>query len=184
MRSRLCAMVLAGLIPLLPDIVDAQRGPRRGPTGGGRGARLPVGALGTRATALGIRGGHDFVVDRWSVDTQLRLPVARRLAFVPSGDVFLGDSATDWQLSADLSVPLRGAYIGGGIGLLRADDRDTSQRETRAVSNLLAGIEPRGLGRSVRPFAEGRWTFASDAARFRLVAGVNVPIWGVAPRRR
>ncbi|WP_298265749.1 hypothetical protein [Gemmatimonas sp.] len=184
MRIRLYATVIACLIPLLPHVADAQRGPRRGPTQGGRGARLPVGALGAPTAALGIRGGHDFVAERWSAGAQLRLPVARRLAFVPSGDVFLGDSATDWQLNADLTVPLRGVYVGGGVGLLRTDDRDTGVRETRAAPNLLVGIEPRALGLAVRPFVEGRWTFVRDGARFRLVAGANVPIGGNTPRRR
>ena len=184
MRSRPCAMVLAGLILLLPDVVDAQRGPRRGPAGGGRGARLSMGALGAPTTAIGLRGGHDFTVDRWSVGAQLRLPVARRLAFAPSGDVFLGDSATDWQLNADLSISLRGLYVGGGIGLLSADDRDTGERGTRAAPNLLVGLEPRTLRSPVRPFLEGRWTFLGDGARFRLAGGVNVPIGGSARPRR
>ena len=141
-------------------------------------------SMGAPTTAVGLRGGYDFTVDRWSVGAQLRLAVAQRLAFVPSGDVFLGDSATDWQLNADLTVPLRGLYLGGGIGLLRADNRETGERGTRAAPNLLVGLEPRSRSGSVRPFIEGRWTFVDDGARSRLVGGVSIPIGGGPKRRR
>lgn len=183
MKLHVTVALLACLQQLVPVDADAQRLPRPRPTPRGRGG-ISMGALGAPTTAVGLRGGYDFVVDRWSVGAQLRLPVARRLAFVPSGDVFLGDSATDWQLNADLTVPLRGLYLGGGIGLLRADDRDTGERRTRAAPNLLAGLEPRALGGAVRPFVEGRWTFVDDGARFRLVGGVGFPIGGGTRRRR
>ncbi|MCE2903025.1 MAG: hypothetical protein ACK6DP_18325 [Gemmatimonas sp.] len=183
MRTRLPITLLVSLSAFLPFTADGQRRPRPRPTPGGRGG-IALGALGAPTTSLGIRGGYDAAVDRWSVGAQLRLPVARRLAVVPSGDVFLGDSATDWQLNADLTIPLRGLYVGGGIGLLRADDRDTGERGTRAAPNLLAGFEPRTPGGAVRPFIEGRWTFPNDGVRFRLVAGVSVPIGDGGRRRR
>lgn len=183
MRTRPTIVLLLSLGALLPVMADGQRRPRPRPTPGGRGG-VALGTLGAPTTSLGVRGGYDATVDRWSVGAQLRLPVARRLAFVPSGDVFLGDSATDWQLNADLTIPLRGLYVGGGIGLLRADDRDTGERGTRAAPNLLAGFEPRTPGGAVRPFIEGRWTFPNDGVRFRLVAGVSVPIGDGGRRRR
>lgn len=183
MRTRPTIVLLLSLSAIFPSIADGQRRPRPRPNPGGRGG-IALGTLGAPTTSLGIRGGYDVVVDRWSVGAQLRLPLARRLAFVPSGDVFLGDSATDWQLNADLTIPLRGLYVCGGIGLLRADDRDAGERGTRAAPNLLAGFEPRALGSAVRPFIEGRWTFPDDGARFRLVAGVSVPIGNSGRRRR
>jgi hypothetical protein len=134
---------------------------------------------------FGIRGGYDFEEDVGTAGAQVRIPLVRGLAIVPSADVFFEDSPSDWQLNLDAVVrppSLAGLYFGVGAGFLSRDfdeldlDDDT---ETEVGLNLLAGIEGgRVGGTTVRPFAEGRWTNVDDYEAFRLAVGINVPISG------
>jgi len=132
---------------------------------------------------FGIRGGYDFEDDQGSAGTQIRIPLVRQLALVPSFDVFFGDEGATWQANADAVVrpdALGGVYLGGGMAVLRREFDILDGEETEVGWNLLAGIEAGRVGGSVlRPFAEGRWTGVDDFNGFRLVAGFNVPISGV-----
>jgi hypothetical protein len=134
---------------------------------------------------FGVRGGYDFEEDVGTAGAQVRIPLVRGLAIVPSADVFFDDSPSEWQLNLDAVVrppSLAGLYFGVGAGFLSSDfdesdlDEDT---ETEVGLNLLAGIEGgRVGGTTVRPFAEGRWTNIDNYEAFRLAVGINVPISG------
>jgi len=134
---------------------------------------------------FGIRGGYDFEEDVGTAGAQVRIPLVRGLAIVPSADVFFEDSSSDWQLNLDAVVrppSLAGLYFGVGAGFLSSDfDEDDFEEDTdtEVGLNLLAGIEGgRVGGTSVRPFAEGRWTNIDNYEAFRLAVGINVPISG------
>lgn len=134
---------------------------------------------------FGVRGGYDFEEDVGTAGAQVRLPLIRGLAIVPSADVFLDDSESDWQINLDAVVrppSLAGLYFGGGAAFLSRDFDDLDlddDADTEVGLNLLAGIEGGRVGGTVlRPFAEGRWTSVDDYDAFRLAVGVNVPISG------
>jgi hypothetical protein len=133
---------------------------------------------------FGIRGGYDFEEDVGTAGAQVRIPLIRGLAIVPSADVFFEDSPSDWQINLDAVVrppSLAGLYFGVGAGFLSRDFEDDFEedKDTEVGLNLLAGIEGgRVGGSSLRPFAEGRWTSVEDYDAFRLAVGINVPISG------
>ncbi len=132
---------------------------------------------------FGVRGGYDFEEDVGTAGAQVRIPLVRGLAIVPSADVFFDDSPSDWQLNLDAVVrppSLAGLYFGVGAGFLSSDfdpDDFEEDTDTEVGLNLLAGIEGgRVGGTTVRPFAEGRWTNIHNYDAFRLAVGINVPI--------
>lgn len=155
-----------------------------GPTAGAEAQRPPRPAarafiLAQPGPSLGVRGGHDFDVDAWSVGAQARVPVVRRLELVPSADLYLGAAPIDWQVNADAAIRLGrlgGLYAGGGLAVLRRDDDDDGQASTDVAPNLLAGVRLPGLRLPVRPFVEARWTFAEADRPFRLAAGIDIPL--------
>lgn len=135
------------------------------------------------AVEFGVRGGYDFDANVGAAGAQLRIPLIRPLLLAPSGDVLFDDAATEWQLNADLlfrPAAFGGLYTGVGAALIRREPGATGDTETDAGLNLLLGLEGRRIARSsVRPFAEARWTLASDDYDpFRLLAGINVPVTG------
>ena len=141
----------------------------------------PLGAL-----EFGVRGGYDFDQDVPSAGAQLRIPIFRPLYLVPSGDVFFDDSATEWQLNADLlirPVGLAGLYGGAGAAFVNSQlfdaDAANDDDETEVGLNVVVGLDGGRIWyTTVRPFVEARWTTVEDIQPFRLVAGINVPVSG------
>jgi len=144
----------------------------------------------TPPAAIGVRGGYDFDAEAWSIGGQASIPIARRIAFLPSGDAYFGDDRTDWQLNADLALrPGRAGflYAGGGLALLNRvhDDEVDAEAETKVGANVFAGLQAPGRRLPFRPFAEARWTFVDGDSPFRLAFGANVPLGGRSrPARR
>ncbi|HEV2132045.1 MAG TPA: hypothetical protein VGR27_13115 [Longimicrobiaceae bacterium] len=136
----------------------------------------------TPSAEFGVRGGYDFDDEVASAGAQLRIPLTREIHLIPSGDVFLDDAPTQWQLNADAVFRpegLGGLYGGGGLAFASRDfDEDADgERESRSGFNLLVGLDGGWLGgATVRPFVEARWTNIDDYRPFRVVLGVNVPI--------
>ncbi len=136
-----------------------------------------------RTAEVGVRGGYDFDAEDWSIGGQGRIPIARIIEVLPSGDLYLVDNGTAFQLNLDLAVPLapRGAlYGGGGAGFFLRDPGVPGVSTSTDVGlNLLVGLEPGRLRRSrIRWFAEARWFLVEGNNPFRLVAGLNFPIGG------
>jgi hypothetical protein len=131
---------------------------------------------------FGVRGGYDFQEDGGMAGAQLRIPVAPALAFAPSGDVFFGDTPSEWQVNLDALLrpaALGGLYGGLGAAFLNREFDLVDDSETEVGLNLILGVESgRIRNTTVRPFVEGRWTTADDYDAFRLAAGFNVPISG------
>lgn len=134
------------------------------------------------AVEFGVRGGYDFEEDIGLAGAQLRIPLARQLYLIPSGDVFFDDAPTQWQLNADAALrpdALGGVYGGVGAAFVNRDFDADGERDTEAGYNLFAGFEGGWIGgTSIRPFAEARWTEVDNYDPFRLVAGINVPVGG------
>jgi hypothetical protein len=130
---------------------------------------------------FGVRGGYDFDEEAGSAGAQLRIPLAREIHLVPSGDVFFADSRTEWQLNADLTFRpdgLGGLYGGVGAAFVNRDFEPGSQ-DTRVGYNLLVGLSGGWFGgTTVQPFVEARWTDVEEYSPFRFVAGINVPVTG------
>lgn len=131
---------------------------------------------------FGVRGGYDFDDEVPSAGAQLRIPLTREIHLIPSGDIFLDDAPTQWQLNADAVFRpdgLGGLYGGGGLAFASRDfDEDPDgERENRSGFNLLVGLDGGWLGSAtVRPFVEARWTNIDDYRPFRIMLGINVPI--------
>jgi hypothetical protein len=165
-----CAILL-GLLGTESATAQCRRGERCWPWQR-RGHAAPV--------EFGVRGGYDFDDGVGSAGAQFRIPLVRQLPLVPSGDVYFGDSLTDWQVNVDLmAVPdeLGGLYAGVGAAFVDRDFDLADDHEVRAGYNLVAGIDGRQLfDTRIRPFAEARWTHVDEYDPFRLVAGINVPV--------
>ena len=136
-----------------------------------------------RTAEIGIRTGYDFDTDDWALGLQARFPVAAIIEFIPSGDYFLVDNGTSFQINADLAFPLapRGALYGGAGGGLFVRDPGLPgvDTQTELGLNLLVGLEPGRLRRSrIRWFVEARWFVIEGNNPFRLAAGVNFPLGG------
>lgn len=129
---------------------------------------------------LGLRGGYDFDEEVVSAGAQLRIPLSDEIHIIPSGDIFLEDAPTQWQLNADAAfrpASLGGLYAGGGLAIGSRDFDGDGERENRTGYNLLVGLDGGWLGgATVRPFVEARWTKIDEYRPFRMVLGVNVPI--------
>jgi len=131
----------------------------------------------------GIRTGYDFDTEDWALGLQVRLPIARILELIPSGDYFLVDNGSSFQVNADLAVPLapRGALYGGAGGgfFIRDPGLPGVDTRTKLGLNLFVGLEPGRLRRSrLRWFAEARWFVIEGDNLFRLAVGVNFPLGG------
>ena len=173
--NRLCRAisraVLVGLMVLVTNNLTAQA--RRG--------RAPN--TFERTVEAGIRTGYDFDNEDWALGVQVRLPIAQILELIPSGDYFLVDNGSSFQINADLAVPLapRGALYGGAGGGFFIRDPGLPEVDTRTELglNLFVGLEPGRLRRSrLRWFAEARWFVIEGDNLFRLAFGVNFPLGG------
>lgn len=162
---------------LTQDPVEAQR--RGAAAFASRSAAVAV-------PAMGVRSGYDFEGEAWSLGGQARLPFARRLELIPSGDAFFDTDHTEWQLNADLAVRLgpRGSLYGGaGLAAVNRPEEPGDEAETRLGTNLFVGLQLPGVVLPVRPFAEARWTLVDGESPFRLAFGANVRLGGPAPVR-
>lgn len=126
---------------------------------------------------FGARVGHDYDGDAPSAGLQLRLPLPKIRGFVlaPSADVYNDGDQADWQVNLDLLMsagPRGGFYAGLGFGWV---EEGLENRE-RAVNQILGLRLPLGRG-GTRAFIEGRWTELARDNVFRLVGGVNLPLF-------
>lgn len=136
-----------------------------------------------RTIEAGIRTGYDFDTEDWALGLQVRLPITSIIELIPSGDYFLVDNGSSFQVNADLAVPLapRGALYGGAGGGFFVRDPGLPGVDTRTKLglNLFVGLEPGRLRQSrLRWFAEARWFVIEGDNLFRLAVGVNFPLGG------
>ena len=176
--TRRAALAIAAIcLVLSPQAALAQR-PRA------RAGQLAA-QLAAPVPMIGIRSGYDFEGEAWSRGGQARLPVARRLELIPSGDAFFDSERTDWQLNADVALRLGrrgGLYVGAGLAAAsRTADAD-GDSNAQLGTNLFAGFQARGRLLPVRPFAEARWTLVDGDSPFRLAFGANLPLRAVLGR--
>jgi hypothetical protein len=126
---------------------------------------------------VGVRVGHDYDSEAPSGGGQVRIPIPRFRGFmlVPSADIYDADDGADWQVNVDLlmsSGPRGGFYAGLGFGWA---EEGRPERE-RAINQILGLRLPIGRG-GMRAYVEGRWTELARDTVFRLVGGVNVPLF-------
>ncbi len=138
---------------------------------------------------VGIRGGRDFEAESWMLGMQFRMPIGPmgRLQLMPSADLIFLEESTAWQVNVDANIellPEGTLYGGGGLAILSTEADEDMERFTGW--NLHLGVKPPMPGVRVLPYIEGRWSIIEDESRFRLVAGLNVPIgpWRAPPARR
>jgi hypothetical protein len=124
---------------------------------------------------VGVRGGRDFSVDRWTAGAHLRVPVGRTLELRPSGDFALDDLGDDFQINGDLALhgPADQAYIGAGIGYVNRPFENGEDSGTGL--NLFLGFRPIPR-RGNHIYLEGRWTFVHSETIFRIGLGVAFPL--------
>ncbi len=126
---------------------------------------------------IGVRVGHDYDGEAPSAGAQLRLSIPRLRGFilVPSADIFDADEGADWQVNVDLlmsSGPRGGFYGGLGFGWVE-EGRPDRERAINQILGLRLPVGRRGL----RAYLEGRWTELARDTVFRLVGGVNIPLF-------
>ena len=129
-----------------------------------------------RSVHVGPRVTYNFDFEEAAIGFQLGIPLASRLDFYPSVDVFLPDDGSLVGFNADLRFqpaprdagPL---YLGTGLNLTRRAVRGVSN--TDAGLNLLAGLEaPTG---AIHPFIEAR-AILSDRNSVQLTGGLNIRV--------
>ena len=151
-------------------MVLGRAGPPPTPPAGTAQARRGQGPM---QLGAGVRGGHDFENDAWSVGAQASIPLYQRFELRPSGDWYFGDDTPfRWQLNADGAIrfgPGGTVYAGGGAAFARV----RALGEVETGYNIFAGIVPAPPGSSIRPFVEARWTWVNDVSPFRLIAGFD-----------
>ncbi|MGE0440131.1 MAG: hypothetical protein AB7L66_07625 [Gemmatimonadales bacterium] len=131
----------------------------------------------THRAHLGPRLSYNFDAEALAVGVQLGVPMARRLEFYPSFDVYFPDRGSLWGLNADFKYRVaqsRSAdwlYLGSGLNL--AHRRVGSADNTDAGLNLFAGAEP--LRGRVHPFGEARLTLG-DGSSFQIAGGLNITL--------
>jgi hypothetical protein len=132
----------------------------------------------TGRTHWGPRVTYNFDFEETAIGFHLGLPIASRLDFYPSVDVFLPDEGSLLGLNADIKFqpspqdagPL---YIGAGINFTRRGRLRVSNTETGL--NLFGGLEAR-TG-AIHPFIEMRAIFA-DQSMVQLSGGLNITMGG------
>jgi hypothetical protein len=122
--------------------------------------------------SVGARVGYDFDIDRVFVGGQFNLPVGRRVALVPSVELFPGATGSPYRLNVGLKYHPPTVYgffyFGGGFTYLHAAGAG------HGGGNVFAGWEGR-QSRPFRPFLEGKFVFV-DHTSFNLDAGINFPL--------
>jgi hypothetical protein len=125
---------------------------------------------------VGVRAGYNFALEEPTVGGHFTVPVARRLDFYPSMDVFLPETGTRMLFNGDLKYRFITQtawepYVGGGLNMLYR--RVDGSGDTNLGANVLGGIETR-LG-NVHPFVEGRLVVQDDPS-FQLAGGLNITL--------
>jgi hypothetical protein len=146
----------------------------------GLGAALALAAFPSTGAAqrphFGLRAGYNFDFEEPAVGGHFAVPVARRLDFYPSLDVFLPESGTRMLFNGDLKYRFATAsawepYLGGGLNVLYR--RVAGSGNSDLGANLLGGLETRvGV---VHPFFEGR-VVVQDNTSFQLAGGLNITL--------
>ncbi|MFN8574672.1 MAG: hypothetical protein U0132_21645 [Gemmatimonadaceae bacterium] len=125
---------------------------------------------------LGPRVGYNFDTHDAFFSLALTAPIAPRVSFYPSVDVYTPETGSRTGFNGDLRVQIPTVqgpelYTGGGVNVL---SRSVANRSNTDVGgNLFLGLQ----GRSgwVHPFAEGR-VLIHDNTSFQLSGGLNFTI--------
>lgn len=157
-------------LPLLAVITSAPAVPQH--VGTGAATRLR-GVL----PAVGVRGGFQFTVQAWSLGADVRLPLRGRLGLLASGDYFLAEIGSPWQMNLDAVLHVGGTgtgYVGAGVAVAHRAVGVASDEMTAGL-NLLVGLEPPRLRARtpLRPFLETRWTVVEGRSPIHLVFGLR-----------
>jgi hypothetical protein len=161
------ASIVLGVLQLAPAAAAAQ--PEAGPASAvtRRGASGP-------GPELGLRIGHAFDLEAWSVGAQGRLRLLPGFTFLPSGDYFLTGGSPAWQLGMDVAIRpgwWQSLYGGAGLGVAH---RRLASAATRTGLDVFLGLSPPSLRQGLlRPYLEARWLLRGNSSPFHLVAGCN-----------
>ncbi len=140
---------------------------------------LPAGLANaqTPRSHLGPHLSYNFDAEKFGIGAQFSAPLARRLEFYPSADVYFVDHGSLWALNVDLKyrVPTTDRsdwlYVGGGLNLTTAGANGSHTTDSGA--NLILGAESlRGV---VHPFGEARLTLR-DGSTFQIAGGLNITL--------
>ncbi len=125
---------------------------------------------------LGPRVGYNFDTHDAFFSLALTAPIAPRVSFYPSVDVYTPETGSRTGFNGDLRVQIPTTqgpelYTGGGVNVLSRSVANRSNTDVGA--NLFLGLQ----GRSgwVHPFAEGR-VLVHDNTSFQLSGGLNFTI--------
>ncbi|MFN8581047.1 MAG: hypothetical protein U0163_08750 [Gemmatimonadaceae bacterium] len=132
--------------------------------------------LSAQRAHIGPRVGYNFDTHDAFFSLGVTAPIAPRLAFYPSIDVYTPETGSRLGYNGDLRVQLPTGegpevYTGGGVNVLSRSVANRSNTDVGA--NLFLGLQ----GRSgwVHPFVEGR-VLLHDNSSFQLSGGVNFTI--------
>jgi len=125
---------------------------------------------------VGPRIGVNFDGDDVLIGGQFTVPIAGRLEFYPSLDIYLPDDGSLLGFNGDLKYRFPTGeelqfYAGGGFNYLYRSVDGESDGDVGV--NLLGGFETRRGW--IHPFVEGRVLF-HDNSSFQLVGGLNFTI--------
>lgn len=139
-----------------------------------------VGLAGSTADAqavhVGPRMGYDFDSEDVFFGMQLSVPMANRLEFAPSVDIYTPNDGSLYAFNGDLKYRMPTTdgpqfYAGGGLNVQRRTLNDV--RDNDLGANAFFGME----GRSgwMHPFVEAR-ALLNDNTRFQLSWGLNLTV--------
>lgn len=137
---------------------------------------IPSSAHGQRSTHVGARVGYDFQAREVMLSANLTVPMASRVEFYPSLDIYTPERGNKIGFNGDVKVsfptnPGPQFYLGGGVGVVNRTVGDFSNTDVGA--NLLMGLESRSGW--VHPFVEGR-VLLHDRSSFNLIGGINLTL--------
>jgi hypothetical protein len=122
---------------------------------------------------LGPRVSYHFDAEEFGIGAQFSVPIADRVEFYPSFDVFLVDAGSFTDFNADLKFRIGRSsvnwlYVGAGLNLARRSVGPFDNNRTGL--NLFAGAE--SLRGRVHPFGEIR-IVANNRTTARAAFGLN-----------
>jgi hypothetical protein len=125
---------------------------------------------------VGMRMGYNFTNEELMLSANLTVPMARRVEFYPSIDIYTPDRGNRIGFNGDVKVmfpmsPGPQFYVGGGLGVLSRTEGDFSNTDLGV--NLLMGLESRSGW--IHPFAEGK-VLLHDRSQFQLIGGLNLTL--------
>ena len=127
-------------------------------------------------THVGARLGYNFDTREALLSANLTVPMASRVEFYPSLDVYTPDRGNKIGFNGDVKVlfpmsPGPQFYAGGGLGVVNRTVGDFSNTDVGV--NLLMGIESR-MG-WIHPFVEGK-VLLHDRSSLNLIGGFNLTL--------